>query len=200
MLVNLGMAFKALERNRLQASLTLSGMAIGVAMVVLVAGLGRGAQQRIEASIERAGPTRITVRSGNFQPASIAIAAFEEGSGGGFSQGGLGGGDGAGEPGLGDPDAMAATLKLREEAEAAARAAANKKVRSPAAPLTLEELEALAVRVPDVRAVAGSVGCQHASRRGRERAYPGRAPPRVSECLARHGRLAPSRRPHDQRI
>ncbi|MFK7829373.1 MAG: ABC transporter permease [Congregibacter sp.] len=157
MLHNLSMALKALGRNRLQASLTLSGMAIGVAMVVLVAGLGRGAQLRIEDSIERAGPTRITVRSGNFQPVSIAAAAFEEGSGGGLSQGGLGGGDGAGDPGLADPDAMAATLALREEKEAAARAAARRKVRSPAAPLSLEELDALGSRIPDVRAVAGSL-------------------------------------------
>jgi putative ABC transport system permease protein len=155
MLVNLRMALKALARNRLQASLTLSGMAIGVAMVVLVAGLGRGAQLRIEDSIERAGPTRITVRSGNFQPAAIAAAAFEEGTGGGLSQGGLGGGDG--DPATVDPDAIAATLALREEKEAAARAAARRKVRSPAGPLTLEELDALARTVADVRAVAGTV-------------------------------------------
>lgn len=157
MLLSLSMALKALGRNRLQASLTLSGMAIGVAMVVLVAGLGRGAQLRIEDSIERAGPTRITVRSGNFQPASIAAAAFDEGSGGGLSQGGLGGGDGAGDPGLADPDAIAATLALREEKEAAARAAARRKVRSPAAPLSLAELDALGSNIPNVRAVAGSV-------------------------------------------
>ncbi len=155
MLVNLGMALKALSRNRLQASLTLSGMAIGVAMVVIVAGLGRGAQLRIEDSIERAGPTRITVRAGNFQPTAIAAAAFEEGSGGGLSQGGLGGGDG--DPSPSDADALAVTLALREEKEAAARAAAKMKVRSPAAPLTLSELAALATEVADVRAVAGSV-------------------------------------------
>ena len=155
MLVNLGMALKALSRNRLQASLTLSGMAIGVAMVVIVAGLGRGAQLRIEDSIEHAGPTRITVRSGNFQPTAIAAAAFEEGSGGGLSQGGLGGGDG--DPSPGDADAIAVTLALREEKEAAARAVADMKVRSPAGPLTLGELEVLSTEVTDVRAAAGSV-------------------------------------------
>lgn len=155
MLINLGMALKALSRNRLQASLTLSGMAIGVAMVVIVAGLGRGAQLRIEDSIERAGPTRITIRAGNFQPTAIAAAAFEEGSGGGLSQGGLGGGDG--DPSPGDADAIAVTLALREKKEAAARAAATMKVRSPAEPLSLRELEALAAEVADVRAVAGSV-------------------------------------------
>ncbi|MEM6605900.1 MAG: ABC transporter permease [Pseudomonadota bacterium] len=155
MLVNLGLALKALSRNRLQAALTLSGMAIGIAMVVIVAGLGRGAQLRIEDSIERAGPTRITVRAGNFRPAAIAAAEFEEGSGGGLSQGGLGGGDG--DPSPDDADAIAAALALREEKEAAARAAAQMKVRSPAWPLTLSQLEAIADTVADVRAIAGSV-------------------------------------------
>ncbi|MEE4278254.1 MAG: ABC transporter permease [Halieaceae bacterium] len=155
MLVNLAMALKALERNRLQASLTLSGMAIGVAMVVIVAGLGRGAQLRIEDSIERAGPTRITIRAGNFQPTAIAAAAFEEGSGGGLSQGGLG--DGGGDPVPGDADSIAAALALREEKEAAARAAASMKIRSPAAPLSLEELDLLATAIPGVRAASGSI-------------------------------------------
>jgi len=155
MFVNLGMAFKALGRNRLQASLTLSGMAIGVAMVVIVAGLGRGAQLRIEDSIERAGPTRITIRAGNFQPTAIAAAAFDEGSGGGLSQGGLGGGDG--DPSPSDADAIAVTLALRNEKEAASRAAAKMKVRTPTGPLTLDELKSLEASVANVRSVAGSV-------------------------------------------
>ncbi len=48
MLVNIRMALKALTQNRLQAALTLLGMSVGVAMVVIVSGLGRGAQLRIE--------------------------------------------------------------------------------------------------------------------------------------------------------
>ncbi len=54
---NLRMALKALTQNRLQALLTLCGMSVGVAMVVVVSGLGRGAQLRIESQIESAGPT-----------------------------------------------------------------------------------------------------------------------------------------------
>ncbi len=54
-IVSLGMALKALTQNRLRALLTLSGMSVGVAMVVIVSGLGRGAQLTIEQQIESAG-------------------------------------------------------------------------------------------------------------------------------------------------
>lgn len=153
MLVNLRMALKALGRNRLQASLTLSGMAIGVAMVVLVAGLGRGAQLRIEDSIERAGPTRITVRAGNFQPAGIAAAAFDETVGGGQAQNALGGGDG--EPSTIDPAMVRAALERRERLREESRRRRN--FRSPAPPLTLEHLEGIRAQVPDVRSAAGTL-------------------------------------------
>ena len=53
MVETLRMALKALIQNRLQALLTLCGMSVGVAMVVVVSGLGRGAQLRIESQIER---------------------------------------------------------------------------------------------------------------------------------------------------
>ncbi len=65
-----------------------AGMSVGVAMVVIVSGLGLGAQQTIEAQIESAGPTRIVIRSGNFRPA--AIAGQDQDSGGGeVSQGAM---------------------------------------------------------------------------------------------------------------
>ena len=70
-MTNLLVAWKALHQNRLQTLLTLVGMSVGVAMVVIVAGLGGGAQLRIEAQLEAAGPTRITIRAGNFMPAAI---------------------------------------------------------------------------------------------------------------------------------
>jgi putative ABC transport system permease protein len=74
MRTSLGMALKALTQNRIQALLTLSGMSVGVAMVVIVSGLGRGAQLTIEQQIESAGPTQIMVRSGNLRPAALAQA------------------------------------------------------------------------------------------------------------------------------
>lgn len=153
MLINLRTAVKALSRNRLQSSLTLSGMAIGVAMVVLVAGLGRGAQERIEESIERAGPTRITVRAGNFQPAAIAAAGFEEGSGGEQSEGAIGGIEG--EPSNIDPATVRAALERRQRIRDRARA--RTKFRSPAPPLTLDQIDGLSQAVAQMRAIAGSL-------------------------------------------
>src|SRR3954447_17198131 len=83
---NFRAALKALVQNRLQALLTLCGMSVGVAMVVIVAGLGLGAQRRIESHIESAGPTRISIRAGNLKP--TALAGRDQDSGGGeVSQG-----------------------------------------------------------------------------------------------------------------
>jgi len=81
------MALKALTQNRLQALLTLSGMSVGVAMVVIVSGLGRGAQLTIERQIESAGPTQITIRSGNYRPAGITAAGDQDTSGGEQAEG-----------------------------------------------------------------------------------------------------------------
>jgi putative ABC transport system permease protein len=86
--INIGGAAKSLLRNRLQASLTLIGMSVGVAMVVIVSGLGLGAHQKIEAQLQSAGPTLITIRSGNFTPAGASSTGQEDGSGGEVGQGG----------------------------------------------------------------------------------------------------------------
>jgi hypothetical protein len=80
--INLLIALKALAANRLQALLTLCGMSVGIAMVVVVAGLGRGAQSSIEAQLEEAGPTVITIRAGNFVPAAIIPNGEQDSSGG----------------------------------------------------------------------------------------------------------------------
>ena len=72
MTISLAGTFKSLMRNRVQALLTLSGMSVGVAMVVIVSGLGLGAHQKIEAQLQSAGPTLITLRSNNFTPASCS--------------------------------------------------------------------------------------------------------------------------------
>jgi putative ABC transport system permease protein len=86
--INISGAAKSLLRNRLQASLTLIGMSVGVAMVVIVSGLGLGAHQKIEAQLQSAGPTLITIRSGNFTPAGASSTGQEDGSGGEVGQGG----------------------------------------------------------------------------------------------------------------
>ena len=80
---------KSLLRNRLQASLTLVGMSVGVAMVVIVSGLGLGAHQKIEAQLQSAGPTLITIHSGNYTPGPAASSG-EDASGGEVGQGEIG--------------------------------------------------------------------------------------------------------------
>ena len=89
---NLQMALRALLQNRLQTVLTLCGMSVGVAMVVIVSGLGRGAQLRIEEQIESAGPTLITIKAGNYRPAAIVTSGQQDSSGGEPPEG-LGSGD-----------------------------------------------------------------------------------------------------------
>ncbi|MBL6904304.1 MAG: ABC transporter permease [Pseudomonadales bacterium] len=150
MLLNLQMALKSLLQNRLQAMLTLCGMSIGVAMVVLVSGLGLGAQIQIEAQIESAGPTLITLTSGNFRPIGISSSGEQDSSGGEVSEGAVDGAE------------LGYSTALQENAavmEARARAQAPRKtvVRSPALPLRREELSLLQNNIEDVRIAAGTL-------------------------------------------
>lgn len=148
---NLGMAFRALMQNKLQTILTLLGFSVGVAMVVIVSGLGLGAQDRIEQQIEGAGPTMIEVRAGNYQPAAIANDVSQDSSGGEPSEGSYS--FGFGNDGVGDADVAAAVMASRKRIR---EAVVQRRHRSPAAPLTAADLEALRARVADVRAIAGS--------------------------------------------
>tara|TARA_R110002167_G_scaffold49184_6_gene144295 strand:- start:61171 stop:62604 length:1434 start_codon:yes stop_codon:yes gene_type:complete len=140
------MALKALLQNRLQALLTLSGMSIGVAMVVVVSGLGRGAQEQIENQIESAGPTMISIRSGNFQLLAQANGG-QDSSGGEVSESGLVDAEMAM---LGETDGTGAVSTKQRKVKIT-------KVRSPAWPLRMEELDMLGNEIEDVRAVAGSL-------------------------------------------
>jgi putative ABC transport system permease protein len=145
---NLKIALKALTHNRLQAALTLCGMSMGVAMVVIVSGLGLGAQQTIESQIEASGPTQILVRSGNFRPAAIVDSGDQDSGGGEVSEGSVAIGLNNG----GDNEAAAAaraSLRPRKPREM--------KNRSPAAPLGDAELRVLRDEVKNVRAVAAGM-------------------------------------------
>lgn len=148
--INLQMALKSLVQNRLQALLTLSGMSIGVAMVVLVSGLGLGAQQQIEAQIQSAGPTLITIKSGNFRPPGITTAGQQDSGGGEVSEGAV---DGY-EIGFSDATEYNAAVK---DARAQIQAPKRGTVRSPAWPLTQREITMLNQDIDDVRLVAGSI-------------------------------------------
>jgi putative ABC transport system permease protein len=59
-------AFKALGRNKMRTALTMLGMIIGVAAVITLVAMGKGATSMIEDQIKGAGTNMITVNAGNF--------------------------------------------------------------------------------------------------------------------------------------
>lgn len=63
----LSIALRALRRNRLQTSLTIVGMTIGVAAVLSMIAIGTGAESAIEDQIRAAGMNLIVVTAGNYR-------------------------------------------------------------------------------------------------------------------------------------
>src|SRR6185295_4068175 len=63
----LAIALRALRRNRLQTSLTIIGMTIGVAAVLTMIAIGTGAETAIENQIRAAGMNLIVVTAGNYK-------------------------------------------------------------------------------------------------------------------------------------
>jgi putative ABC transport system permease protein len=61
-----GIAFRALQKNKLQTALTMIGMTIGVATVLTMIALGSGAQTAIQDQVRSAGMNLIVVKSGNY--------------------------------------------------------------------------------------------------------------------------------------
>jgi putative ABC transport system permease protein len=136
-------------RNRLQASLTLLGMSVGVAMVVIVSGLGLGAHDRIEAQLQSAGPTLITITSGNFTPAGAASSGQEDGSGGEVGQGG-------GALSIGDGGTASDINGNNPNVKAERSLVKKSRFQSPATPLGDAELSMLS-DIENVSAVAASM-------------------------------------------
>ena len=66
LLMILRVALKALSRNKMRTMLTMLGMIIGVAAVITMVALGKGAQTSIEDQIKAAGTNMIIVNAGNF--------------------------------------------------------------------------------------------------------------------------------------
>lgn len=155
---NLRIALKSLRQNRMQALLTLLGMSVGVAMVVVVSGLGLGAQLRIEDQIESAGPTRIILRPRNFRPAAMEMSGQQD-SGGGEP------GEGAVANSLVESDVLAekqASTAATDATIIAARrraieAASVKTHRTPPTPLGDAHVTLLNTSIEGVRTVAASV-------------------------------------------
>lgn len=151
MSTNLRMALRALTQNKMQALLTLLGMSVGIAMVVIVSGLGRGAQLKIESQIEAAGPTRITIRAGNFTPSAIDSGGQQDSSGGEPSEGSFAAGLNTGGE-MADASHDSAVMDARRRMRAVQRT----RYRSPPAPLGTGEVARLR-QVDGVRAVSGRV-------------------------------------------
>jgi putative ABC transport system permease protein len=64
---SLAIALRALGRNRLQTSLTITGMTIGVAAVLTMIAIGTGAETAVEDQIRAAGMNLIVVTAGNYK-------------------------------------------------------------------------------------------------------------------------------------
>jgi len=150
--VNLASAVRTLMQNRLQTWLTLCGMSVGIAMVVIVSGLGRGAQLRVEQQIESAGPTRITVRSGNFRPAAVDMTG-EQDTGGGEQAEGQVNVSPLSQAEIGDNALADAVVAARRRTAVPRRT----NLRTPPTPLDDAHRNLLA-RISDVRAVAATLG------------------------------------------
>jgi putative ABC transport system permease protein len=76
----LGEAWRAMGANRLRTFLTMLGMVIGVAAVVLMMSIGQGAQYAIKQSIEAMGSNLFILLSG-----SRSASGVRTGSGGGYT-------------------------------------------------------------------------------------------------------------------
>ena len=70
--VILQVALKALGRNKMRTVLTMLGMIIGIAAVITMVALGRGAQQELEQQVQAVGTNLITVRAGSSQRGGIS--------------------------------------------------------------------------------------------------------------------------------
>ncbi len=148
--VNFAGTAKSLLRNRLQASLTLIGMSVGIAMVVIVSGLGLGAHRNIETQLQSAGPTLITIHPGNFAPASAQKSGEDDASGGEVGQGGAATSTSEGEPSL-DVDTVSPSTQ-----EAVRHVIRKSHFHSPATPLGDAEVRTLS-DMPDISAMAASM-------------------------------------------
>jgi putative ABC transport system permease protein len=75
LLMTLRIAFKALFRNKMRSILTMLGMIIGVAAVIAMVALGKGAQATIESQIRSAGTNLIYVMAGNFMAGGVRMGS-----------------------------------------------------------------------------------------------------------------------------
>ena len=65
------LAVRAIGRHRLRSVLTLLGVTIGVAVVIVMVAIGTGAQRSIEQQVRAAGANLVTVSAGNYSPGNL---------------------------------------------------------------------------------------------------------------------------------
>ena len=64
--VNLKLAVRSLNRNRMRTVLTMLGIIIGVAAVLTMIALGTGARASVQSEVTSAGTNIVYVRAGNY--------------------------------------------------------------------------------------------------------------------------------------
>ena len=68
-------AFRAMGMNRMRTALTMLGMIIGVGAVVMMMGVGQGAQSRIDAAIFSMGSNLLVAMPGATSTSGVRILA-----------------------------------------------------------------------------------------------------------------------------
>ena len=72
------LAFRELRRNIMRSSLTILGIVIGVAAVIIMVTLGRGTTQQVAAEIASLGSNQLQVRPGEmFRPGGVRSSATQ---------------------------------------------------------------------------------------------------------------------------
>src|SRR5271167_3330506 len=94
---SMGMAFKSLRRRKVRTAFTVSGIVVGVALILVLLSLTAGTSARAGGLINTLSPAQITVVNATGRTAATAGAGgtfvFRGGGGaGGFGGGGFGGG------------------------------------------------------------------------------------------------------------
>lgn len=84
-------ALRGLAANKMRSALTMLGILIGVAAVILLVAIGEGSSQQIQQNIQRLGANSLTVTPSTSGGGGGPGGGFARGFGGGFGGGGGGG-------------------------------------------------------------------------------------------------------------
>ena len=144
LLSSVQLAIRAIGRNRLRSALTLVGITIGVAVVIVMVAIGTGAQQAIEQQVRAAGANLVTVSAGNYSPGNL------DPSSGDVADGELAGGAGvSGSTTAHKSTAAGGWAGMSVSPRVPGRGASTR--------LTLDDAQAIARQVTGVRDVAPGV-------------------------------------------